>query len=205
VTLVSARSTEPYRTIEELRIMRTVIFNYRALVSDDIDREQLDAMNLAAFVQIQDPETGSAPETVKAELWQTVDTPAPGVEVEDLGGWFDQFQPAMHAALFGAMVRRSRLVVERYHGDLFHDARWIGEHAQGETSFYWAPRTFGANIGTDPTLVGYGYGSRDDEMHFYRIDVHERVRNGKKTGMWQATFTRCNPATCEDLTPKEAV
>jgi hypothetical protein len=183
--------------------MRTIIFSYRALVSDDFSREQLDAMGMAAFVQIQDPEDGPSPEQVHGEELQFVETPSEGVEVEELGGWCEEFPPAFLAKLFGAMVRRSRLVTEQYHSDLFHDSGWIEKHVSGEMSFYWAPRTFGTHIGTDPKLVGHGYGSRHETMHFYRVDVHEKVRNGKPTGMWHATFTRCDPAQCEDLTPKE--
>jgi hypothetical protein len=184
--------------------MRTAIFTFRAIVPEDFPREQLDAMSLAAHVQIAEPEEGAAaPERVFSEQWNLLDGPAAGTEIEDLGGWYDEFQPSMLSMLFGAMVRRSRLVVERYHSDLFHDARWLTENVKGETSFYWAPRTFGANIGYDPKLVGYGFGGRDDEMHFYRVDIAQRIRDGKPSGMWQATFTRCDPTKCEDLTPEE--
>lgn len=183
--------------------MRTIIFNFRAIVPEDFPREQIDAMALAAHVQIAEPEQGVTPERVVSEQWHALNGPAEGIEIEDLGGFYDEFQPAMLAKLFGAMVRRSRLVIEHYHGDLFHDARWITEHVKGEMSFYWAPRSFGANIGTDPKLVGYGWGSRYDEMHFYRVDIAERIRSGKPSGMWQATFTRCDPNECEDLTPEE--
>jgi hypothetical protein len=185
--------------------MRTVTFTYRALVADeDFNREQLDAMSMAAFVQIQEPEEGPPPVSVKAEDLHFLAALSEDAEVEELGGWFEEFRPAFHAKLFGAMVRRSRLVTEHYHSDLFHDAGWMQKYVTGEMSFYWAPRTFGSNIGTEPSLVGYGFTERDTTMHFYRVDVHQKVRNGKATGMWYATFTRCDPADCEDLTPEES-
>jgi hypothetical protein len=185
--------------------MRTVIFTFRAIVPEDFPREQIAAMSLAAAVQIQEPEDGPNPERVTTEEWAILDGPSEGIEIEDLGGFYDEFQASLLAPLFGAMVRRARLVTEHYHGDLFHDATWLREHVKGETSFYWAPRTFGANIGTDPKFVGYGYDGRDDEMHFYRVDIGQRLRSGKPSGMWQATFTRCEPGECEDLTPTEDV
>jgi hypothetical protein len=46
-------------------------------------------------------------------------------------------------------------------------------------TFYWAPRTGGTDIGTDPTLVG----TPDEGKVLYRVDLFcER-------GLWSVRFT----------------
>jgi len=185
--------------------MKTIIFTYKALMADeDIEREQIEAMDMAAFVQIEEPERQPVPISVRSEGWQILDAPTEDAETEELNGFFTEIEFGTKALLFGAMVRRVRIVTERFHSDLYHDAMWIEREVKGETVFYWAPRAFGSNIGYDPKLVGYGHSDRDGEMHFYRVDVHQKRRNGEKSGYWLATFTRCNPADCEDLTPGKA-
>lgn len=113
----------------------------------------------------------------------------------DLTGYDEVMLPGVTALLFGQMVQRTVGVVEHYHSDLFHDAQWVAKHVKGEMSFYWAPRTWGTYIGLDPTLVSHP----SEGLVFYRVDVHRKMRDGKPTGMWQATFSQPDPAECELL------
>jgi hypothetical protein len=78
----------------------------------------------------------------------------------------------------GEMVKRSDRV-EHYPSDLYHDALWIATNVNGPATFYWAPRTWGTDIGTDRTLVG----TPDGGKVLYRVDLF------CEQGLWSVAFT----------------
>lgn len=95
-----------------------------------------------------------------------------------LCGWYDEINDSVRALLFGEMVKRTIGVVENYHSDLFRDAQWITEHVKDAMVFYWAPRTYGTNIGTDIDLVTM--------PSLGLTPYHVRLENVR--GYWSVTF-----------------
>ncbi|MDQ6616056.1 MAG: hypothetical protein M3083_15305 [Actinomycetota bacterium] len=108
--------------------------------------------------------------------------PTPGtertVDAIRLTGWFDEINDSVRALLFGQMVARA-WGIEHFHSDLFHDARWLAQHVTGPTTFYWAPRTWGSDIGTDRCLVA----TPSDGKALYRVELL------CEDGLWSAVFT----------------
>ena len=84
----------------------------------------------------------------------------------------------MRALLFGELVTRSQ-PVKHYASDLYHDAGWIATNVNGPMTFYWAPRTWGTDIGTDRTLVG----TPDEGKVLYRVEL------SCQRGLWSVRFT----------------
>ncbi len=123
-------------------------------------------------------ETTTTPETVRLAGW----------------GTFDDLQHAIRARLFGEMVTRAMPLIEHYASDLYHDAHWIDKYVNGETTFYFAPRTWGSHIGecgdTIRSLVV------DDHFVCYRVDITcndtgwHAVGDLRPNGSWFATFTK---------------
>jgi hypothetical protein len=67
--------------------------------------------------------------------------------------------------MFGKLVDLSIEVVQHYRSDYYHDAKWIQEHVDGPSTFYYGFREWGTSIGTDPKLVAYG----NDKL--FRVDL----------------------------------
>jgi hypothetical protein len=95
-----------------------------------------------------------------------------------LTGWFDQINNSVRALLFGEMVTGSQ-PVRHYPSDLYHDAQLIATNVNGPMTFYWAPRTWGTDIGTDRTLVG----TPDEDKVLYRVEL------SCERGLWSVRFT----------------
>jgi hypothetical protein len=76
------------------------------------------------------------------------------------------------------MVKRAQ-PIEHYPSDLYHDGAWIAKHVTGATTFYWAPRTWGTDIGTDHDLVA----TPSDGKVVYRVELT------CNHGEWSVTFT----------------
>lgn len=86
-----------------------------------------------------------AAETVIADTRTTSDI-VNGQRIR-LFGWSDKLESPVLSGIFGEMVRRSAGIIEHYHGDLYHDARWIHDNVTGPCSFYWTPRECGTYVG----------------------------------------------------------
>lgn len=127
---------------------------------------------------------------------ESTDTPTT-IETEEfqLTGWNEEFLPGNRPLLFGIMVNKAAKVTEHYISDLYWDAMWLNERLHDAGSFYWAARSWGCNMGTDPTLVGYGMDGTDQTFEMYRVDVFSRK------GMWFARFTRIFDATTAEMLP----
>lgn len=102
-----------------------------------------------------------------------------------LWGWNDTFQSCVNSLLFGEMVRRALPTLAHYHGDLFHDARWMERHVTGPTTFWWVHREWGTNIGDDfavmlPAVLN---ANRGENVKAFRIDLVV------EEGLWSADFT----------------
>jgi hypothetical protein len=95
-----------------------------------------------------------------------------------LTGWFDHINDSVRALLFGELVKRAQ-PIEHYPSDLYHDGAWIAKHVTGATTFYWAPRTWGTDIGTDHDLVA----TPSDGKVVYRVELT------CNHGEWSVTFT----------------
>jgi hypothetical protein len=107
-----------------------------------------------------------------------------------LSGWHP-FNDGVRALLFGHMVKLAVPVVQHYHSDLYHDARWLEENVSGPTEFDWLVRPSGTNIaGTAKIGVEIGAG---ETARFYRVRVFSdpgRYEPRDDEGNWHVTFTR---------------
>lgn len=110
-------------------------------------------------------------------------------------GWgaFEELQEPIRALLFGHMVKLAIPVVQEYLSDLYHEAHWIDENVNGETTFEFLVRHSGTNIGLpdDPgnsARIGVQIGC-GSSAEFYRVRVWaKKDRHGGDD--WHATFTR---------------
>lgn len=101
-----------------------------------------------------------------------------------LWGWSEEFQSCVNSLLFGEMVRKAIPTLAHYHGDLFHDARWMERYVTGPTTFWWVHREWGTNIGDDGMMLqAVLNANRGEHVKAYRIEV--TVEGGE----WFATFT----------------
>ena len=107
-------------------------------------------------------------------------TPAILTGKHRLWGWSKAFDAAaLHQRIFGFLVQMAAPVVKEYHGDLFHDARWLTNNVTGPGSFLFCVRHSGTNIGHSARLM---YESVAYDAVLYNIDV-----SIEKGGEWFLT------------------
>lgn len=63
------------------------------------------------------------------------------------------FSDNVRGIMFGQLVARAAPIVAHYHGDFYYDARWISEHVNGPTEFFYGWDNCGTAIGTDSELA----------------------------------------------------
>jgi hypothetical protein len=68
--------------------------------------------------------------------------------------------------------------------DLFHNSRWVAANVHGPTTFYWAPHTWGSDIGTERAPVA----TPKPGKTLYRVELT------RDHGRWSATFIAEGPS-----------
>jgi len=82
------------------------------------------------------------------------------------------------SATFGRMVELAAPMVAFHLGDLYYDARWLHENANGTTfTFLWSFDDTGTNIGTIPETLNRAHGYRitltlDKQHHTWLTIAH---------------------------------
>lgn len=102
-------------------------------------------MHLKSDPGVQMEDTTTYPEHPRVEA--VLQAPLVHSETYRLYGFSDTIDTPVLAALFGEMVTRANPVVKAYHGDLFHDARWLDENVTGPCEFLYMVREYGTVIG----------------------------------------------------------
>lgn len=66
-------------------------------------------------------------------------------------GW-NELDDSIRARFFGELVKLAAPVLERYHSDLYHDARWVRENVTGPMVIFFGADDFGTDIGDESAL-----------------------------------------------------
>lgn len=83
---------------------------------------------------------------------------------------------AVRATLFGELVKLAAPVIEHYHSDLFHDARWIEEHVDGAPmSFDFVARPCGTYIGVDVEAMREALVLKPTDRAYRVAITHDRL------------------------------
>ena len=98
------------------------------------------------------------------------------METVRLWGWGPLCE-TVRAKAFEQLYILGHDIVEHFQGDFYHDARWISEHVDGPTTFYW---------GCDDSGTCIGYRSPDWDEKILR-------RYLTRKNLWKITL-RCDDA-----------
>jgi hypothetical protein len=112
------------------------------------------------------------------------------VHLHGLSENFNDMARPVRATLFGEMVRRAAPIIKAYHSDLYHDAEWLTENLNGQTTFDWLVRRSGTHLGVGPQNDGNGALIWAYRMGTEPGDQLWRITVRCDRGMWVADFVR---------------